>query len=205
MKIKSVFFEYIKNNKKTFFALIIFFFVGIIAGMVFINNANESQIQEICMYVNSLKDNIKSAKDINKNVLLMQSMKQNILFILIIFFWGCTILGSFLIYIAIIYKGFSLGYTVSAIIATLGVKQGATFSIASLLLQNLIFLPMIFILSESGIKLYRNLKKNRFSNVKVEFLRHTVILLISLVFSVISSFIEVYVSTNFLIFFKEIF
>ena len=117
------------------------FFVGIIAGMVFINNANESQIQEICMYVNSLKDNIKSAKDINKNVLLMQSMKQNILFILIIFFWGCTILGSFLIHIAIIYKGFSLGYTVSAIIATLGVKQGATFSIASLLLQNLIFLP----------------------------------------------------------------
>ena len=123
MKIKSVFFEYIKSNKKTFLALLIFFFVGIAGGIIFINNANDAQVQEIEFYVNSLKDNIKNSNDINKTLLLIQSLKQNTIFILIIWILGCTILGSFLIYLAIICKGFSIGYTVSAIIATLGVKK----------------------------------------------------------------------------------
>lgn len=204
MKIKSVFFEYIKNNKKTFVVLLIFFFIGICLGIAFINNANENQIQEITVYVNSLKDNIKSAKDVNKSILFMQSIKQNIIFMLVIWFFGCTIFGSFLIYIAIIYKGFSIGYTISAIIATLGVKSGMAFVFISLILQNLILLPVLFIISDSGIKMYKNLMKNRFMNIKTEFLRHTIIMLISLVFVTLASFIEVYVSTSFLIFFKEI-
>lgn len=92
-------------------------------GIVFINNANQSQIQEIYSYVTSLKDNIKSSENINKNVVLLQSIKQNVAFLCFIWFLGCTILGSFLIYAVILYKGFSIGYTVSAIIGTMGVKS----------------------------------------------------------------------------------
>lgn len=62
---------------------------------------------------------------------------------------------------------------------------------------------MILILSESGIKLYKKLKQNMYTNIKLEFLRHTVIMLITLVISMVASFIEVYLSTNFLIFFKD--
>lgn len=205
MKNKSVFFCYLKDNKKTFLCLIIIFFIGIILGITFINNVNSVQSEQIYSYVNSLKDNIKKAENINRTLLLKQSIKQNSLFVIFIWFLGCTILGSFLIYAVVLYKGFSIGYTVSAIIATLGAKTGATFAILSLLLQNIIFLPMIFILSESGIRLYKNLKQDVYVNMKKEFLRHTVIALITLVVSIISSFIEIYISTNFLIFFKEIY
>lgn len=204
MKIKSVFFEYLKENKKTFFILLLLFFIGISIGIVFINNTSENNKNEICIYVNSLKENIKKSSDINRKILLKQSIKQNLQFILLIWLLGCTILGSFLIYIAIAYKGFSIGYTISAIIASLGIKKGIIFSIMSLLLQNLIFLPILFILSESGIKLYKNLKKNRFSNIKIEFIRHLLILVISLPFLIVASIIEIYLSTNFLIIFKEI-
>lgn len=127
MKNKSVFFCYVKNNKKNFLCLLIIFFIGIAVGITFINHANESQILEIQGYVTSLKDNIKSSDDINKTLLLMQSMKKNAIFVLLIWFLGCTIIGSFLIYVAVIYKGFSIGYTVSAIIATLGVKSRIYF------------------------------------------------------------------------------
>ena len=124
---KSVFFYYWKNNKKNFLMLIILFCIGIILGITFINHANEIQMEEIASYVNSLKDNIKNSDDINKTMILTQSMKQNAVFVLLIWFLGCTILGSFLIYIAIIYRGFSIGYTVSAMIATLGVKSRKCF------------------------------------------------------------------------------
>ncbi len=120
---KSVFSYYLKNNKKSFLMLMFLFCIGIIAGIAFINYANEMQMEEIGSYVNSLKENIKKSDDINKTVILTQSMKQNVIFVALIWFLGCTILGSFLIYIVIIYKGFSIGYTVSAMIATLGVKS----------------------------------------------------------------------------------
>ena len=202
---KSVFFEYLNHYKKNFIILILVFFVGIMGGIMFINHASENQMQEIGSYVNSLKENIKSADEINQTAILMQSMKQNILLVLMIWFLGCTILGSFLIYLGIAYKGFSIGYTVSAMVATLGVKTGSIFAILSLLLQNLVFLPVILILAESGIKLYKNLRENQFMNLKFEFLRHTVIMLIAMIGSVMASFIEVYGSTNFLIFFKDFF
>jgi len=205
MKSKSVFFCYVKNNKKSFIWLIIIFLLGSIAGIAFINNAGKTETTEIFSYVNSLKDNIKNSDNINKTLILTQSIKQNVVFVLIIWFLGCTLLGSFLIYLAILYKGFSIGYTVSAIIATLGIKSGSVFAVLALLLQNLIFIPMIFMLSETGIKLYKNLKQGRYVNFKSEFIRHTIIMLITCIVSIIASFIEVYVSTNFLIFFKDFF
>lgn len=119
---KSVFSYYLKNNKKSFFMLMLLFCLGIMGGIAFINHANEIQTEEICSYVNSLKENIKNSDDINKTLILTQSIKQNVAFVMLIWFLGCTILGSFLIYIAILYKGFSIGYTVSAMLATLGVK-----------------------------------------------------------------------------------
>ncbi len=98
-----------------------------IAGIAFINNVRAEQMQEISSYVNSLKDNLKTSDEINKTVILTQSIKQNLVFVGIIWILGCTLLGSFLIYVAILYKGFSIGYTASAIIATLGVKSRNDF------------------------------------------------------------------------------
>lgn len=115
---------------------------------------------------------------------------------------GCTIIGNIFVYFAILYKGFSIGYTISAIISALGAKSGIIFVFASLLIQNIIFLPAIFILAESGIKLYIRITKNLI-NVKQELLRHTLIMLIVLILVVISSIVEVYLSTNLLIFLKN--
>ena len=123
-----------------------------ILGIAFINNANEAQIEEIYSYVNSLKDNIKSSENINKTVLLIQSIKQNMLFVVIIWFLGCTILGSFLIYVAIIYKGFSIGYTVSAIIATLGAKSRMCFFYCIIIITKFTFFTSIIYVSSKWHK-----------------------------------------------------
>ena len=124
MKNKSVFFLYLKNNKKNLIFLTILFIIGIVFGIIFVNNSSQMQKEEIYSYVNMLKDNIKSDNiQINKNELLIQSIKENLIFVLIIWFLGYTLFASFLIYAAMIYKGFSIGYTASSIIATLGAKS----------------------------------------------------------------------------------
>ncbi len=202
MKKQSILVEYIMKNKKNFGIILILFFIGIIGGIFFINNANISQIEEIKQYVIKLVDNIKTYGDINRTDILIQSIKQNVWSMLLIWFLGCTIIGSIFIFIAIIYKGFSLGYTISAIIACLGIRKGSTFAIAALLAQNIIFLPAFFILSESGIKLYKGICKHNI-DLKVEVIRHSIVMLISLFLVIISSFTEVYISTNLIIFLKD--
>lgn len=62
---------------------------------------------------------------------------------------------------------------------------------------------MIFLLADKSIKLYKNLKFNKYVNIRGEVLNQTSFAIITLVMAIVSSFIEIYVSTNFLIFFKN--
>lgn len=150
---KSILFNYIIRNRKNFIIIIVLFCIGIAGGIIFINNSNEVQRLEINDYVGNLVNNIKNIENVNRFNILVLSLKQNIFFILIIWFLGCTIVGGVFIYIAIIYKGFAIGYTISSIIAVLGVKGGAVFAVSGLLLQNLIFLPAFFLIAENRSKI----------------------------------------------------
>ena len=202
MKKQSVLLDYIIKNKKNFILIIGIFLFGLILGILFVNNANENQINEIKQYVTELIENVKRNENISKIDLLSKSLTQNIISIFIVWFLGCTIIGSIFVFVNIAYKGFSLGYTISSIIACLGVKKGCVFTIAGLFLQNIFYLPAFFLICESGIKLYKGIYRHQI-NLKLEVVRHSIIMLIAIMISVISSFIEVYGSTNFLIFLKD--
>lgn len=150
---KKVLIEYVIRNKKNFIVIVIMFCVGIAIGIFFVNNSSELQKQELNSYITNLIGKIKEADNINNLDLLMLSVKENASIILIIWFLGCTIIGGIFIYLAIIYKGFTIGYTISAMLAVLGTKQGIIISIISLLLQNIIFIPAFFIIAENRYKI----------------------------------------------------
>ena len=150
---KNILLNYVIRNKRNFIIIIILFMIGIFIGTIFINNSNSNQKVEINNYIEEVVKKVKESETIDKTNLLLISIKQNIIDILLIWFLGCTVIGGIFIYIAVIYKGFSIGYTISALIAVLGIKQGALISITSLLLQNIIFLPAFFIIAENRNKI----------------------------------------------------
>lgn len=150
---KKVLINYIIKNKKSFFIIAIIFILGISLGIFFINTSNDFQKDELNTYVKALIKNIKDTDNISKMDLLFLSIKQNVCFILFVWFLGCTIIGGLFIYVTILYKGFAIGYTISSIIAVLGVKNGIIFSCLSLLLQNIIFIPAFFIIAENRNKI----------------------------------------------------
>ncbi len=202
MKKRKILKNYLQKYKREYISLFIIILIGFIFGILFIQKGNAEEITNINSYIQSLITNIKNANGINKALLLLESLKSNCLFIVIIWFLGCTVIGSFLIYLACFYKGFSLGYTVAAVFTSLGIKSGIIFTASSIILQNLILFIAIFLIANSGIQLYLNIKRNCV-NLKLELLRHLIIMLISLGLSILASFIEVYISTNFLIFLKD--
>ena len=203
MKKRSVLLDYFVKYKKTYIIIILLFILGICIGVLYINTVNKEKIDTLSVYVNDLVKNIKETKQLDNQNALINSIIENCKDIGIIWILWCTIIGSYLIYIILIYDGFKLGYSISTFICILGTKKGIVFSLASLLLQNIIYIPIIFLIAESSIKMYKQTYKNR-ANIKIEFIRHFIILLICLFFGVVASFLEVYFSTKLLKIFKEI-
>lgn len=77
---------------------------------------------------------------------------------------------------------------------TFGVKQGLSFLFPILILQNIIFLPIIFLLATSGIRMYKGIMKKEI-DIKYGLIRHCIIMLIAIFFAIIASCVEAYLST----------
>lgn len=194
--VKPIFIEYIRNNIKEFFCVISLFLIGIILSIIFVNNANEMQEKEITSYIQDYISNLKEGKSINKKAVFWDSIKNNAIFTIILWFGGLTIIGIPIVYITIIFKGFTLGYTISVLIAILGVGKGTMFVFGTMFLQNLLAIPCILAIAVSGIKIYKVIVKDkRKENIKLEICRHTITSILFFNILIIEAFISGYLST----------
>lgn len=108
--------------------------------------------------------------------------------------------GILVVFGIVLYRGFCLGYTISACLGTLGTSKGLAFTISGLLLQNIIIVPVIIAMSVSGFKLYKSiLKDKRRENVKLEIVRHTIFCILMLICLIIASLVEIFVSNSLLL------
>lgn len=198
-KVKDIFTNYLYRNRREYTIILLVFLIGVIAGVIFINKANEAQVNEISGYIHNFVDQLKNNVQIDKAELLRNSLISNLILAVILWFVGSTVIGIPIVYGIIIYRGFCLGYTISSAIATLGAGSGMIFSLTSILFQNILFIPCILALAVSGIKLYKSIVKDkRKENIKLEITRHTIFCIVILLLLEMSAFLEVYVSTNLL-------
>ena len=196
-KIKFIILEHINNNLKDYLFLSLFFIVGIIFGVIFINKMDGIKHEQSSQYINGIITSLKHDYKIDNLNLLKTSIMENIKLTIILWFAGSTVIGMPFIYGITCYKGFCIGYTSSTIIGALGIQKGCVFLATSLLFQNIIFIPCMLMLGVSGLKMYRSIiKDRRRENIKIELYRHTVFCLFSLCGLIFSSFIETYISSN---------
>lgn len=204
-KTKNTYIEVIlknlQENKKIYILLLIFLLMGIVFGVFIINNSDEVQKNEVSEYINNFVTTLKNNNSIDKKELVKVSIKENILMGIILWFVGSTIIGLPLIYFFVLYKGLCIGYTISSAIIALGTGKGVIFCLSSILFQNIIFIPALFFIAVSSTKLCYAIMKNRTKeNIKLEIIRHSILSIIAVIFFMLSSLIEVYISTNLLTF-----
>ena len=118
-KTKTLFLFHIENNIKEYLIVSLIFLIGIIVGVIFINNASVSQKEEVTTYISTFLTNLKEDKMINELVLLVDSIKKNIFLAIFLWFMGSTVIGISVVYLTICFRGFCLGYTISSIILCL--------------------------------------------------------------------------------------
>lgn len=196
-RIVNIIKEHIKSNAKEYLIVAIVFLIGIILGVMFVNNTEQTKKTEVTEYLQNFTNALNTDYQIDSAKLLKQSIISNLLLALSLWFIGSTVIGIPIVYIILAVRGVCLGYTISSIVMTYGVFKGILFSIESLLLQNIIFIPCILALAVSGIKLYKSIiKDKRKENIKLEIIRHTVFSAFMALMLTGASFIETYISSN---------
>lgn len=197
---KDLILRHIYENFKLYLIVIIIFIVGIVAGVIFINNVNGDQATEIQNYITEFINSLKQDYHIDTGLLLKKSLGDNLILIIAMWLLGSTVIGIPIVMGIVLFRGFCIGYSVSAIIATLGVQKGILFFAVTMLLHNLIFIPVIICMTISCIKLYKSIMKDkRRENIKIEIIRHTIFCLIMLAVMSIGALIETYISSNLLV------
>lgn len=198
--IKRVIEEHITRNIRTYFILIIIFLLGLIIGLIVVNNSSEGQETEIANYINNFITELKNGAKLDYFKLLKSSFGNNLFLVIILWFMSSTVIGIPIVYGIIGYKGFCMGYTISAVVMTLGTGKGIAFSLSSMLIHNIILIPCMLAVAVSGINLYKSIiKDRRKENIKIEIIRHTIFCLIMLAVMAIGSLIETYISSNLLL------
>jgi len=198
-KYSGIIASHVQNNIREYTIGSIIFLIGILLGIVFLNNLNEVQSFEINTYITDSISSIKTAEGINEIAMLKESISNNIILVILLWLMGSTVIGLLLVYLIICFKGFCFGYTLSSIIYVLGTGKGILFLIVTMFLKNIIAIPCTIALAVSGMKLYKSIMQDRRKeNIKLEVIRHTVFSIFMAILLIASSFIEVYVSQNLL-------
>ena len=191
----SIIKTHIENNLREYAIASIIFIIGILFGVIFINNLNDTQNNEIGNYINTSIENLRESQNINQLLFIKETIKENLTFVILLWLMGSTVIGLLLVYIIVAFKGFCLSYTISAIFHVLNNGKTIAMLVSTMLLKNIIVIPCTIALAVSGMKVYKSIMQDRRKeNIKLEILRHTGFSIFILVVLILSSLIEVYLS-----------
>ena len=91
-KIRQKLIQYIEENIRSYLILLIVFFIGIILGTIFINNSKENQVIQITTYINNFINSMKNNYQISTNILLIDSIINNVSTAILLWFLGSTVI-----------------------------------------------------------------------------------------------------------------
>ena len=188
----------ILNNTKSYLIVTGIFIIGILFGVIFINQMENKE--EITNYINTYIDETKTLENGDFIGELKNDIKQNIGLVILLWFAGTTIIGIPIVLGIILFRGFCLGYTISTCVYVLGRVKGLLFILITMLMQNIIYIPVLIILGVSSIKLYKSIiKDKRKENIKISILKHTLTSIILAFALIIASLIKIEISYRLII------
>lgn len=197
---KKIFVSYALDNIREITIITLIMFIGLILGVIYINNMDNENRSIVNNHINEIFDYVKDSQDENKMIdnfeILKSNLKRNLIFMLLLGLFSSCLIGIPIMYFLILGKTFSLGYTMSAIIASIGTKSGIIFICSSMVLHNIIFLIAIYLVSISGKNLYKEVLGEERENIKYKILKHVIFIIISLLYAIGAALIETYISNT---------
>ena len=182
--------------KKKYLFLIVIVIMGIIVGIIFSNILSNEDSKlvttKITEYFNNLRDDIP----INYLKNLFTSLKNNLLYISIIWILGLGVIGLLINNFILFFKSFILGFSIGSIINIYlygGLVLSFFYVFPSLLLNIIVFTIMTYYANIFSIKIFNLIFKHKDFKFNLLIKKYTRILLYLSIVLVISSILETFV------------
>lgn len=158
--------EYIYENKKIILGLVICLIIGIVSGLIVyffsgkeIKENLSSQMTESI----SLSDN----GEYIKTEIIYNGIRNNVIYILIMFAFSIMLYGSIFIYFLYIVKGISIGIYIATLFSIFGFWWGLLVILILVVLVNVVYIPAIVFIGITLINYNLNIMEYRSESNKV--------------------------------------
>lgn len=151
--------EHVQNNFWLYVVSLLCICTGIVLGIYSVRYMGGFEKSDLISYIKSFSSTISSG-NIDYKSIFIQAIKNNIPVLIAVWFLGLTMIGIPIILIIDILKGFTVGFTVSFIINSMGIK-GMWVSLLGVLPQNIIYIPCIIFVSVLAMEFSLNILKDK--------------------------------------------
>jgi len=200
IEIREAVLQYIRNNLACYLLVALIFSGGIMAGALMVRVLPEAQAGELSGYLFHYFIDF-SQEELSQQLMLRESITNNLKYVLAIWLSGALIIGFPLIFIFLFIRGFILGFTVGFLVDQIAF-QGIVFAISAILPHNILLIPALMIAGVSAtsyslIIIKMRLKAQKY-NVNTMFWNYSLLITLSILFVALAGLIEAYITPVFM-------
>ena len=196
--------EHLEKYGKSYLLLFIFIVIGVIIGIFGLNNSSQSSKEQIISYLNNKVVGIEKG-NISYLILLKNSIWKKIQFFIFLVFLCLSILGKYGAISLVIFKGFTIGYSVASSIMTFGVGKGILMSLSLTVLTEIMLIPTIFYTIITSLQMFNDCSYQNYESKRQLILKYIVKLLCIIIMIFLISLIETFINVNIFLLFRKLF
>lgn len=189
------------KQKKLYRIIIALMLFGIISGILFIFFISKESKTKALVSIKNFFDLMNTSTGINYGKSLLNTLVNNIGYVLLIWLLGISIIGLPITIVLAFMKSFIVGFSISSIISCYkakGILGAFLYVFPHQIIILFIYLLLSFYSISFSIKLFKSLFLKQTINFRVVMQKYIKILLISLISIIIVSLYEVFISTYFI-------
>ena len=196
--------EHLEKYGKSYLLLFIFIVIGVIIGIFGLNNSSQSSKEQIISYLNNKVVGIEKG-NISYLILLKNSIWKKIQFFIFLVFLCLSILGKYGAISLVIFKGFTIGYSVASSVMTFGVGKGILMSLSLTLFTEIMLIPTIFYTIITSLQMFNDCSYQNYESKRQLILKYIVKLLCIIIIIFLISLIETFINVNIFLLFRKLF
>ena len=186
----------IKVNKKTLLFFTILLIIGIIAGSIFMAILSETDKKLVTDYFNNYISNIENNK-LNYLESIKNGLFNNLLYIIIIWILGISIIGIPIVTIMFFIKSFTLGFSIASIVFNYKLK-GCLLNFINIFPHQMIYFSIYMLITTYSIffslKMINSIINKKNMDFKIMMNKYVKILIISVIAITIGIIIETFIT-----------
>ena len=183
--------------KKKYLFLFIIVFIGIIVGIIFSNILNNVDKKIVYEKLTTFFGNIKDNQSINYLTNLIDNLKNNFIYLVVIWILGLSIIGLLLNNFILFMKSFILGFSIGSIINIYlysGLILAFIYCFPTIILNIFVYIIMTYYANDFSIKLFHLIFMKKDYRLHQDIKKYTKLLGILSIILLLSSLYETFIT-----------